>query len=178
MDPGTPGRVPRVRDGSSFPARLALRTRAERALTAVIQEASVQGVGTCRGDALVQALGMTGLSTSQVSRLCEDLDGIVHPFRHRLLSGPDPFVWLDATCVQVRHDHRVVAMAVVIAIGVRRTGEREVRGFDVGPREDGALWLAFLRGVVARGLSGVQLVVSDAHRGLTSAVAAVLAGAA
>lgn len=169
--------VPRVRDGSYFPALLEPRTRAERALTAVIQEAYVQGVSTRRVDALVQALGMTGISKSQVSRLCQELDGVVERFRTRRLEGPYPYVWLDATFVKVRVEGRVVSMAVVIATSVRLTGEREVLGFDVGPSEDGAFWLQFLRGLVARGLAGVQLVVSDAHRGLTAAIAAVLTGA-
>jgi putative transposase len=172
-----PLRVPRVRDGSYFPALLEPRTRAERALTAVIQEAYVQGVGTRRVDALVQALGMTGISKSQVSRLCQELDGVVERFRSRRLEGPYPYLWLDATFVKVRVEGRVVSMAVVIATSVRMTGEREVLGFDVGPSEDGAFWLGFLRSLVARGLAGVQLVISDAHQGLKTAIAAVLAGA-
>ncbi len=172
-----PLRVPRVRDGSYFPALLEPRTRAERALTAVIQEAYVQGVSTRRVDALVQALGMTGISKSQVSRLCQELDGVVGRFRTRRLDGPYPYVWLDATFVKVRRDGRVVSMAVVIATSVRLTGEREVLGFDVGPSEDGGFWLQFLRGLVGRGLSGVQLVISDAHHGLRTAIAAVLIGA-
>lgn len=170
-------RVPRVRDGSYFPALLEPRTRAERALTAVIQEAYVQGVSTRRVDALVQALGMSGISKSQVSRLCQELDGVVERCRHRRLEGPYPYVWLDATYVKVRVEGRVVSMAVVIATGVRARGEREVLGFDVGPSEDGAFWLTFLRALVARGLAGVQLVISDAHQGLTGAIAAVLQGA-
>jgi transposase-like protein len=175
---GTIGlRVPRVRDGSYFPALLEPRTRAERALTAVIQEAYVQGVGTRRVDALVQALGMTGISKSQVSRLCQELDGVVERFRSRRLEGPYPYVWLDATFVKARREGRVVSMAVVIATSVRAGGEREVLGFDVGPSEDGAFWHGFLRGLVARGLTGVQLVVSDAHAGLKGAIAAVLQGA-
>ena len=172
-----PLRVPRVRDGSYFPALLEPRTRAERALTAVIQEAYVQGVGTRRVDALVQALGMTGISKSQVSRLCQELDGVVERFRSRRLEGPYPYVWLDATFVKVRVDGRVGSMAVVIATSVRLSGEREVLGFDVGPSEDGAFWLRFLRSLVARGLSGVQLVISDAHQGLAGAIAAVVQGA-
>lgn len=177
-----PLRVPRVRDGSYFPAILEPRTRAERALTAVIQEAYIHGVSTRRVDALVQALGMTGISKSQVSRLCQELDAVVAQFRSRQLEGAYPYVWLDATFVKVRVQDRVVSMAARsgsdgIAIGVRESGEREVLGFDVGPSEDGAFWLAFVRGLVARGLGGVQLVISDAHHGLKSAVAAVLVGA-
>jgi putative transposase len=170
-------RVPRVRDSSYFPALLEPRTRAERALTAVIQEAYVQGVSTRRVDALVQALGMTGISKSQVSRLCQELDGVVERFRSRRLDGPYPYLWLDATFVKVRAEGRVVSMAVVIATGVRLSGEREVLGFDVGPSEDGAFWLRFLRSLVARGLGGVQLVISDAHQGLAGAIGAVLQGA-
>lgn len=170
-------KVPRVRDGSYFPVVLEPRTRAERALTAVVQEAYVQGVSTRRVDALVQALGLTGISKSQVSRLCQELDTEVARFRSRRLDGAYPYMWLDATYVKVREDGRVVSMAVVIAIGVRATGEREVLGVDVGASEDGAFWLQFLRGLVARGLTGVQLVISDAHEGLKGAIAAALAGA-
>lgn len=172
-----PLRVPRVRDGSYFPGLLEPRTRAERALVAVVQEAYIQGVSTRRVDALVQALGMTGISKSQVSRLCQELDGVITQFRQRRLDGPYPYLWLDATFVKVRREGRVVSMAIVIAIGVRHSGEREVLGFDVGPSEDGAFWLAFLRGLVARGLAGVQLAISDAHQGLKAAIAAVLSGA-
>jgi putative transposase len=171
-------RVPRVRDGSFFPSLLEPRKRAERALAAVVQEAYVQGVSTRRVDELVRALGLEGVSKSQVSRLCQALDAEVERFRTRRLGGPYPYVWLDATFVKVRQDGRVASMAVVIAIGVTATGEREVLGLDVGPSEDGAFWLAFLRGLVARGLAGVQLVVSDAHQGLKSAIAAVVHGAA
>jgi putative transposase len=169
--------VPRVRDGSFFPSLLEPRKRAERALVAVVQEAYVQGVSTRRVDDLVQALGMTGISKSQVSRLCQALDAEVERFRTRRLEGPYPYVWLDATFVKVREQSRVVSMAVVVAIGVRASGEREVLGLDVGPSEDGAFWLQFLRSLVARGLGGVKLVISDAHQGLKGAIAAVLQGA-
>jgi transposase-like protein len=139
-------RVPRVRDGSFFPSLLEPRRRAERALVAVVQEASVQGVSTRRVDDLVRALGMEGISKSQVSRLCQELDAAVERCRTRRLEGPYPDVWLDATLVQVRDQGRVVSMAVVIAVGMKATGEREVLGLDVGPSEDGAFWLQFLRG--------------------------------
>jgi putative transposase len=171
-------RVPRVRDGSFFPSLLEPRKRAERALVAVVQEAYVQGVSTRRVDDLVQALGLQGISKSQVSRLCEALDAEVERFRTRKLEGPYPYVWLDATFLKVRQDGRVVSLAVVIAIGVNAGGQREVLGLDVGPSEDGAFWLQFLRSLVARGLSGVQVVISDAHQGLKGAIAAVLQGAA
>jgi len=150
-------RVPRVRDGGYYPALLEPRRRGERALVAVVQEAYVQGVSTRRVDDLVKALGMNGISKSQVSRLCQALDTEVERFRTRKLDSTYPFCWLDATFLKVRHDHRVVSMAVVIAVGVNQDGQREVLGVDVGPSEDSAFWLAFLRSLVARGLSGVRL---------------------
>jgi len=168
--------VPRVRDSSFFPSLLEPRRRAEQALTAVVQEAYVQGVSTRRVDDLVQALGMQGISKSQVSRLCASLDAEVQRFRNRRLEGTYPYVWLDATFVKVRENGRVVSTAVVIAIGVKDSGEREVLGFDVGPSEDGQFWLQFLRNLVVRGLSGVQLVISDSHQGLKGAIAAALQG--
>jgi putative transposase len=170
-------RVPRVRDGSFFPSLLDPRKRAERALVAVVQEAYVQGVSTRRVDDLVAALGLQGISKSQISRLCQELDAEVERFRTRRLEGPYPYAWLDATFVKVREAGRVVSQAVVLAIGVKATGEREVLGLDVGPSEDGAFWVQFLRGLVARGLSGVHLVISDAHEGLKDAIRAVLQGA-
>jgi putative transposase len=172
-------RVPRLRDGSYFPTLLEPRRRAERALVAVVQEAYVQGVSTRRVDELVQSLGLNGMSKSQVSALCHDLDAEVERFRSRPLAGTSyPYVWLDATFIKARAQGRVVSQAVVIAIGLNAaSGSREVLGLDVGPSEDGAFWLAFLRGLVARGLTGVQLVVSDAHEGLKAAIAAVLHGA-
>ena len=169
--------VPRVRDNSYFPSLLEPRKRAEKALVAVVQEAYVQGVSTRRVDELVQALGMAGISKSQVSRLCQELDAEVERFRSRKLEGPYPYLWLDATFVKIRQQGRVISMAVVIAVGVNATGEREILGFDVGPSEDGSFWLAFLRSLVARGLAGVRLVISDAHEGLKGAIAAVLSGA-
>jgi putative transposase len=171
-------KVPRVRDGSYFPSLLEPRRRAERALSAVVQEAYVHGVSTRKVDDLVKALGMAGMGKSRVSRLCEELDEEVARFRDRPLDGPYPYVWVDATYVKARQDGRVVSVAVVIAVGVNgRTGEREVLGLDVGPSEDGAFWTSFVRSLVARGLSGVRLVTSDAHRGLKGAIEAVLVGA-
>src|ERR671935_852893 len=161
--------VPRVRDGSFFPSLLEPRKRAERALVAVVREAYVQGVSTRRVDDLVKALGLDGISKSQVSALCQELDAEVERFRTRKLDGPYPYCWLDATFLKVREGGRVVSMAVVIAVGVNAEGQREILGLDVGPSEDGAFWLAFLRSLVARGLSGVQLVTSDAHQGLKAA---------
>jgi putative transposase len=169
--------VPRVRDGRHFPRLLEPRKRAARALAAVVQEASVQGVSTRRVDDLMPARGMAGISKSQVSRICQDRDTEVARFRARPLAGAYPYIWLDATYVKVRQDGRVVSMAVVIAIGVRASGEREVRGVGVGASEDGAFWQQFLRALVARGLGGVRPVISDAHEGLKGARAAVLTGA-
>jgi putative transposase len=168
-------RVPRVRDGSYFPSLLEPRRRAERALVAVVQEAYVQGVSTRRVDELVQTLGLSGISKSQVSLLCQELDAEVERVRTRPLSeAVYPYIWLDATYLKARMNGRVTSQALVIAIGLNgQTGQREVLGLDVGPSEDGAFWLAFLRGLVARGLAGVQLVVSDAHEGLKAAIAAV-----
>jgi putative transposase len=171
-------RVPRVRDGSFFPSLLEPRKRAERALVATVREAYVQGVSTRRVDDLVKALGLDGISKSQVSVLCQELDTEVERFRTRKLEGTYPYIWVDATFVKTRQDHRVVSMAVVIAVGLNATtGQREVLGVNVGPSEDGAFWLRFLRSLVSRGLSGVQLVTSDAHEGLKGAIAAVLQGA-
>jgi len=171
-------KVPRVRDSGYFPSLLEPRRRAERALSAVVQEAYIHGVSTRKVDELVRALGMSGISKSRVSELCEQLDEEVARFRHRPLEGPYPYVWLDATYVKARQDGRVVSVAVVIAMGEKaQTGEREVLGLDVGPSEDGAFWASFLRSVVARGLCGVRLVTSDAHRGLKDAIEAVLVGA-
>jgi len=171
-------KVPRVRDGGYFPSLLEPRRKAERALSAVVQEAYVHGVSTRKVDDLVKALGMTGISKSRVSELCEELDEEVERFRSRPLEGAYPYVWIDATYLKARQDGRVASVAVVIAVGVQaQTGEREVLGFDLGPSEDGAFWSAFLRSLVARGLSGVRLVTSDAHRGLKMAVEGVLVGA-
>jgi len=166
-----------VQDGSYFPALLDPRRRAERALVAVVQEAYVHGVSTRRVDDLVQALGITGISKSEVSRLCATLDAEVERFRTRPLTGQYPYLWVDATYLKVRQDGRVVSIAVVIAIGVTAEGKREVLGLDVGPSEEEAFWQQFLRGLIERGLTGVQLVTSDAHAGLKRAVATILHGA-
>lgn len=169
--------VPRVRDGGFVPSLLEPRKRAERALLAVVQEAYVHGVSTRRVDDLVKALGLDGISKSQVSRICQELDGEVQRFRTRRLAEHYPYVWLDATYLKTRQEGRVVSVALVIAIGVTPSGEREVLGFEVGPSEEGSFWQQFLRGLVERGLTGVQLVTSDAHEGLKGAIAAVLQGA-
>jgi putative transposase len=170
-------RIPKLRRGSYFPAFLEPRRRSEQALAQVIQEAYVLGVSTRKVDELVQALGMTGVSKSQVSRIAAELDERVGTFRERPLEGEYPYVWLDAKYLKIREGDRVMSMAFVVATGVRETGEREVLGFDVGLSEDEAFWKAFLRSLVARGLKGVKLAISDAHEGLKAAIAAVLQGA-
>jgi len=170
--------IPKLRQGSYFPALLEPRRRHERALLAVVQEAYVHGVSTRNVDALAEALGVKGISKDQVSPICKELDGQVHAFRTRPLTGEYPYLMLDATFEKVRENGRVVAMAVVLAVGVRLTGEREVLGLDVGPSEDHQFWLEFLRQLVTRGLRGVRLVTSDSHVGLKQAIGQVLAGAA
>jgi putative transposase len=172
-----PLRIPKVRDGSYFPSLLEPRRRSEKALLAVVQQAYVEGVSTRRVDDLLQALGLTGIDKSRVSRICKELDEVVERFRSRPLEGQYPFVWLDALYLKVRHNHRIVSQALVIATGVRESGEREVLGFALGASEEEAFWLDFLRSLVRRGLNGVQLVTSDAHEGLKAALGKVLIGA-
>jgi putative transposase len=170
-------RVPKVRPGTYFPSLLEPRRRAERALAAVISEAYVKGISTRKVDDLVRALGMDGVSRSEVSRVCKDLDAEVQAFRSPPIEGEHPYVWLDATYHKVREAGRVVSLATVVAVGVNADGWRQVLGVDVGPSEDHAFWTQFLRSLVRRGLKGVALVISDAHEGLTRAVAKVLQGA-
>lgn len=169
--------IPKLRTGSYFPSLLEPRRRAEQALLAVVQQAYVEGVSTRKVDDLVQAMGLTGLDKSAVSRICKGLDEVVQAFRNRPLEGRYPYVWLDATYLKVRQNHRIVSQAVVIAIGVTELGEREVLGFALGASETEAFWSEFLRSLVGRGLAGVQLVISDAHEGLKAAIAQVLTGA-
>jgi transposase-like protein len=145
---------------------------------AVIQTAYVQGVSTRKVDQLVQSLGLEGMDESRVSRICKELDEAVGSFRQRPLDGGYPYLWLDALYLKVRQNHRIVSMALVIGIGVRETGEREILGVEVGASQEEAFWTAFLRGLVGRGLKGVELVISDAHQGLQQAIGAVLVGAA
>jgi Transposase, Mutator family len=173
-------RIPKLRTGSFFPSLLERRRRVDQALFAVVMEAYLHGVSTRKVDDLVKALGAdTGISKSEVSRICADLDTEVGAFRDRSLAEQAfPYVFLDATYCKARVNHRVVSQAVVIATGVRADGWREVLGFAVGDSEDGAFWTAFLRSLKARGLGGVQLVISDAHTGLKQAISAVLLGAA
>jgi transposase-like protein len=171
--------IPRIRKGSYFPSwLLEPRRRAERALVSVIADCYLAGVSTRRVDKLVKTLGIEGISKSQVSRMAKSLDGVVESFRNRPLDeGPYAYLWLDAQVQKVREGGRVVNVATVQAIAVNSDGHREVLGMDVFTSEDGSGWTAFLRGLVARGLSGVKLVVSDAHEGLKDAVASVLPGA-
>ena len=167
-------RIPKLRKGTYFPGFLEPRRMAEKALTAVIQEAYIQGISTRSVDDLVKAMGMSGISKSQVSRLCEEIDGKVASFLNRPLEGDWPYLWLDATYLKVRQDGRIVSVAVVIAIGVNGDGRREVLGLDIGASEAETFWTEFLRKLRRRGMTGVKLVVSDAHEGLKAAIAKVL----
>ena len=170
--------IPRVRDGSYFPSLLEPRRRAERALLAVICEAYVHGVSTRRVDDLVRALGIEGISKSEVSRICTALDAEVAAFRGRSLAGEAyPYLWLDATYLKVREGGRVVSMAALVATGVSLTGERRILGLELSPGlDEGSAWPAFIRGLVERGLRGVRLVISDDHAGLVKAVREQLLG--
>jgi putative transposase len=171
--------VPKLREGSYYPGwLLEPRRRAERALTQVVCQCYVEGVSTRRVDDIVKAMGIEGISKSQVSSMAKELDTVVEAFRNRPLeAGPYTYLWLDALTQKVREGGRVVNVAVVVATGVNNEGRRESLGFDVITTEDGAGWTAFLRSLVARGLSGVALVVSDDHKGLKAAIAGVLPGA-
>ncbi len=165
---------PKLRKGSYFPGFLEPRRLAEKAIAAVVREAYVQGVSTRSVDELVQAMGMAGVSKSQVSRLCEEIDDKVKPFLGRPIEGDWPYMWLDATYVRVRRAGRIVSAAVVVAIGVNGDGRREVLGLDIRPSEAETFWSAFPRKLARRGLRGVKLVISDAHEGLKGAAAKVL----
>ena len=170
--------VPKLRQGSYFPSLLEPRRRAERALAAVVAQCYVEGVSTRRVDDVARAMGLEGISKSQVSRICAELDDAVAAWRSRPLdAGPYPFVWIDALSMKVREGGRVCNTAVLVATACNADGHRELLGLEVGAAETGASWTAFLRGLVARGLGGVKLVISDAHQGLKEAIAAVLEGA-
>lgn len=171
--------VPKLRRGSYFPEwLLQARKRSERALLGVVAECYLQGVSTRKVDAIVQQMGIEGISKSQVSELAASLDAQVEAFRHRRLDHEGyPYVWLDAMYVKSREDGRIANVAVIVATGVNAQGYREILGMDVITTEDGAGWTAFLRGLVARGLKGVKLVVSDSHEGLKTAIGATIAGA-
>jgi transposase-like protein len=167
-------RIPKLRQGSYYPCFLEPRRLAEKALTAVIQEAYIQGISTRSVDDLVKAMGMTGISKSQVSRLCAEIDDKIATFLNRPLEGDWPYVWLDATYLKQRQDGRIVSVAAIIAVGVNSDGRREVLGLDVGASEAETFWIEFLRKLARRGLRGVKLVVSDAHEGLKASVSKVL----
>jgi len=167
-------RIPKLRKGTYFPGFLEPRRMAEKALTAVIQEAYIQGVSTRSVDDLVKTMGMSGISKSQVSRLCEEIDDRVKAFLDRPIEGDWPYLWLDATYVKVRQNGRIVSVAVTVAVGVNADGRREVLGMDIGPSEAETFWTNFLRKLARRGLRGVKLVVSDAHEGIKAAVSKVL----
>jgi len=167
-------RIPKLRKGSYFPGFLEPRRMAEKALTAVIQEAYIQGISTRSVDDLVKAMGMTGISKSQVSRLCEEIDQRVKAFLDRPIEGDWSYLWIDATYVKVRQAGRIVSVAVIVAVGVNADGRREVLGMDIGPSEAETFWTAFLRKLARRGLRGVKLVVSDAHEGIKAAVSKIL----
>ena len=166
-------RVPKLRQGSYFPGFLEPRRTSEKALVAVIQEAWIGGVSTRRVDELVQAMGLSGISKSTVSKLCKDIDDRVGEFLNRPLAGDWPYLWLDATYLKVRQGGRIVSIAAIIAVAVNTDGRREIIGLGTGPSEAETFWTEFLRGLKARGLDGIKLVISDAHTGLKAAIARV-----
>jgi len=166
-------KIPKLRQGSYFPEFLEPRRTAEKALTAVIQEAYVQGISTRSVDELVKALGMSGVSKSQVSRLCGELDERVGAFLNRPIEGDWPYLWIDATYVKTREAGRIVSVAVIVAVGVNTDGQREVLGLKVGHSEAEPFWTEFLRSLNRRGLRGVKLVISDSHEGIKAAIAKV-----
>jgi len=167
-------KIPKLRKGSYFPGFLEPRRTAEKALAAVIQEAYIQGISTRSVDDLVKSMGMTGISKSQVSRLCEEIDERVGAFLSRPIEGDWPYLWIDATYLKVRQAGRIVSVAVIIAVAVNTDGVREILGLEIGPSEAEPFWTSFLRSLTRRGLRGVKLVISDAHEGLKAAAAKVL----
>lgn len=167
-------KIPKLRTGAYFPGFLEPRKTVEKALVAVIQEAWIAGVSTRRVDDLVQAMGMTGISKSSVSKLCKDIDERVHAFLKRPLTGEWPYLWLDATYLKVRQGGRIVSVAAIIAVAVNTEGKREIVGLHIGPSEAEPFWSTFLKDLVRRGLKGVKLVISDAHEGLKAAIARVV----
>ncbi|MBK6720854.1 MAG: IS256 family transposase [Sphingomonadales bacterium] len=167
-------RIPKLRKGTYFPGFLEPRRLAEKALTAVVQEAYIQGVSTRSVDDLVKAMGMSGISKSQVSRLCEEIDVRVKEFLNRPIEGDWPYLWIDGTYVKVRQAGRIVSVAVIVAVGVNSDGRREVLGMDIGASEAETFWTEFLRKLTRRGLRGVKLVISDAHEGIKAAVSKLL----
>ena len=167
-------RIPKLRQGSYFPPFLEPRKTAEKALVTVIQEAWIGGVSTRRVDELVQAMGLAGISKSQVSKLCKDIDDRVNAFLDRPIDGEWPYLWLDATYLKVRDRGRIVSVAAIIAVAVTTEGRREIVGLAIGPSEAEPFWSAFLKGLVKRRLKGVKLVISDADDGLRHAITRVL----
>jgi transposase-like protein len=167
-------RIPKPRKGSYFPAFPEPRRTAEKALTAALQEADIQGISNRSVDDLVKAMGMEGVSKSQVSRLCAEIDARVQTFLARPIEGDWPYLWLDATYVRCRRDSHIVSVAVIAAVGVNTDGRREVLGMTVGHSEAEPFWVEFLRGLTRRGLREVKLVASDAHEGLKAAITKVL----
>ena len=167
-------KIPKLRTGAYFPGFLEPRRTVEKALVAVIQEAWIAGVSTRRVDDLVQAMGLSGISKSSVSKLCKDIDERVMGFLQRPLTGEWPYLWLDATYLKVREGGRVVSVAVIVAVAVTTEGRREIVGLHIGPSEAEIFWTDFLRDLVRRGLTGVKLVISDAHEGLKAAIRRVL----
>jgi transposase-like protein len=167
-------RIPKLRQGSYFPPFLEARKTSERALMAVIQEAWISGVSTRRVDELVQAMGLSGISKSTVSKLCRDIDERVNGFLERQLDGEWPYLWLDATYLKQREGGRIVSVAAIIAVAVNTEGKREIVGLHIGPSEAETFWSTFLKSLLKRGLKGVKLVISDAHEGLKAAIARVL----
>jgi putative transposase len=167
-------KIPKLRTGSYFPGFLEPRRTVEKALVSVIQEAWIAGVSTRRVDDLVQAMGLSGISKSTVSKLCKDIDERVNSFLRRQLVGEWPYLWLDATYLKVREGGRIVSVAVIVAVAVTTEGRREIVGLHIGPGEAEVFWTDFLRDLVKRGLGGVKLVISDAHEGLKAAIRRVL----
>src|SRR3954471_11434603 len=167
-------KIPKLRTGSYFPGFLEPRKTAEKALVAVIQEAWIAGVSTRRVEDLVQAMGLSGISNSSVSKLCKEIDERVGAFLKRPLSGEWPYLWLDATYLKVREGGRIVSVAAIVAVAVNTEGRREIVGLHIGPSEAEVFWTDFLRALVKRGLTGLKLVISDAHEGLKAAIARVL----
>ena len=170
-------KVPKLRTGSYFPGFLEPRKPVEKALVAVIQEAWIAGVSTRKVDDLVQAMGMSGISKSSVSKLCRDIDERVGAFLTRTLEGEWPYLWLDATYLKVREGGRIVSVAAIVAVAVNTDGRREIVGLHIGPSEAETFWSAFLKSLARRGLRGTKLVISDAHEGLKAAIARSLTGA-
>jgi putative transposase len=167
-------RIPKLRQGSYFPPFLEPRKTTEKALVSVIQEAWIGGVSTRRVDELVQAMGLSGISKSTVSKLCKDIDDRVNAFLDRPLAGDWPYLWLDATYLKQREGGRIVDVAAIIAVAVNTDGKREIVGLHIGPSEAETFWSTFLKSLVRRGLSGVKLVISDAHEGLKAAIRRVM----